>query len=262
MYWTLRSVPVSNTCTNVHLQKLEKLFQQYGEQTLNRDFCQRMARAFSRSAGRTGKPVVKFDEVQMWFQNKQQNYLSKVNPPVTKQGKVNLASDLDACNEREAKRSNQDNKAEQVSKEGDKVPGLSQLEFEAKSSKDGAWYDVDRFFTHRFTSSGEAEVRVRFVGFSPEDDEWVNVKKCVRERSVPFESWECNKVKVGDIMLCLQESEDHAIYYDAHVVEIQRKMHDIRGCRCIFMVRYNHDYTEERVRLRKLCRILVHPTRN
>lgn len=41
-----------------------------------------------------------------------------------------------------------------------------------------------------------------------------------------------------------QESQDQAIYYDAHVVEIQRKMHDIRGCRCIFLVRYNHDNTE------------------
>uniref|UniRef100_A0A7C8ZHN4 SAWADEE domain-containing protein n=1 Tax=Opuntia streptacantha TaxID=393608 RepID=A0A7C8ZHN4_OPUST len=98
------------------------------------------------------------------------------------------------------------------------------------------------------------EVLVRFVGFGAEEDEWVNVKNDVRERSIPLENWECHKVKPGDVMLCLQERKDQAIYYDAHILEIQRKMHDIRGCRCIFLIQYNHDKTEEKVRLRRLCR--------
>lgn len=48
------------------------------------------------------------------------------------------------------------------------------------------------------------EVRVRFVGFGAEEDEWVNIKKAVRERSIPLEHSECHKVKVGDLVLCFQ----------------------------------------------------------
>lgn len=48
------------------------------------------------------------------------------------------------------------------------------------------------------------EVRVRFIGFGTEEDEWVNIKKAVRGRSIPFEHSECCKVMVGDLVLCLQ----------------------------------------------------------
>ena len=48
------------------------------------------------------------------------------------------------------------------------------------------------------------EVRVRFVGFGAEEDEWVNIKQAVRERSVPLEHSECQKVKAGDLVLCFQ----------------------------------------------------------
>lgn len=47
-------------------------------------------------------------------------------------------------------------------------------------------------------------------------------------------------------MSYLQERENHAVYCDAFVVEIQRKLHDIRGCRCTFVVRYDHDNIEVR----------------
>lgn len=45
-------------------------------------------------------------------------------------------------------------------------------------------------------------------------------------------------------MADLQEGQDHALYFDAYVVEIQRRLHDIGGCRCIFVVRYDHDNHE------------------
>ncbi|KAL1128023.1 hypothetical protein V6Z11_A13G218700 [Gossypium hirsutum] len=131
-----------------------------------------------------------------------------------------------------------------VAKVGEKVLDLSELEFEAKSSTDGAWYDVDMFLSHRVTSSGETEVCVRFVGFGAEEDEWVNVKKAVRGLSIPFEHSECCKVMVGGLVLCLQERRDQSIHYDAHVLEIERKTHDIRGCRCLFFIRYDHDCSE------------------
>lgn len=45
---------------------------------------------------------------------------------------------------------------------------------------------------------------MRFVGFGTGEDEWVNVRKAIRERSVALEDSECNKVKVGDTILCFQ----------------------------------------------------------
>lgn len=42
----------------------------------------------------------------------------------------------------------------------------------------------------------------------------------------------------------LQERSEQAMYFDAHVLDIQRKLHDIRGCRCRFLIRYDHDDTQ------------------
>ncbi|KAE8705403.1 Leucine-rich repeat protein kinase family protein [Hibiscus syriacus] len=77
----------------------------------------------------------------------------------------------------------------------------------------------------------KADVQVRFVRYEAEDDEWVNVKKAVREQSISFEHSECNKVSIGNLVLCLQERRDQSNYYDAHVVKIDWKMQDIRGCK-------------------------------
>ncbi|THG08488.1 hypothetical protein TEA_017646 [Camellia sinensis var. sinensis] len=88
------------------------------------------------------------------------------------------------------------------------------------------------------------EVRVRFAGFRYEEDEWVNVKRGIRERSIPLEPSECHQVKVGDLVLCFRENEDLAIYCDAYIVQIQRRVHDATGCKCIFVVRYDYDDAE------------------
>ncbi|XP_059460771.1 protein SAWADEE HOMEODOMAIN HOMOLOG 1-like isoform X2 [Corylus avellana] len=231
--------------TKAEIEKMEKLLKESGEQLLNREFCQKIAQSFNRSSGRAGKPIVKWAEVHSWFQNQQQDardasknmhVLPKASPPNRMDGISQMPQ-------------------EDSSKAGEKIPDLSELEFEAKSSKDAAWYDVDMFVAHRFLGTGEVEVRVRFVGFGAEEDEWLNVKKAVRQRSVPLEHSECHTVKVGDVLLCFQERRDQAIYYDARVLEIQRRLHDIRGCRCLFLIKYDHDNTEERVRLRRLCRV-------
>uniref|UniRef100_A0A453RH51 SAWADEE domain-containing protein n=1 Tax=Aegilops tauschii subsp. strangulata TaxID=200361 RepID=A0A453RH51_AEGTS len=98
------------------------------------------------------------------------------------------------------------------------------------------------------------EVKVRFSGFGPEEDEWINVRKCVRLRSLPCESAECVAVLPGDLILCFQEGKEQALYFDARVLDAQRRRHDVRGCRCRFLVRYDHDHSEEIVPLRKVCR--------
>ncbi|XP_057960101.1 protein SAWADEE HOMEODOMAIN HOMOLOG 1-like isoform X2 [Malania oleifera] len=224
--------------TKAEVEKMEKLLRESGEQLLNKEFCQKLAKRFNCSVGRAGKPVVK------WIEGRQPDCPSKECS--SHDGIKTLAVYP------EAHPSNKAHESTEMPK-GETVPDLSELEFEARSSKDGAWYDVDTFLAHRFVSSGEPEVRVRFVGFGAEEDEWVNVKAAVRERSQPLEPSECQKIKVGDIVLCFQERRDQAIYYDAHVLEIQRRMHDIRGCRCLFLVRYDHDNSEERVRLRRIC---------
>jgi hypothetical protein len=50
----------------------------------------------------------------------------------------------------------------------------------------------------------QQEVRVRFSGFGSEEDEWVNVRSAVRQRSLPCEASECVAVLPGDLILCFQ----------------------------------------------------------
>ena len=53
------------------------------------------------------------------------------------------------------------------------------------------------------------EVLVRFAGFGSEEDEWINVRKNVRPRSLPCESSECVAVLPGDLILCFQVGMCH-----------------------------------------------------
>ncbi|KAJ7518733.1 hypothetical protein O6H91_20G005500 [Diphasiastrum complanatum] len=135
-----------------------------------------------------------------------------------------------------------------------KTNDVQELEFEAKSARDSAWYDVSMFLDHRISDAGEPEVKVRYTGFGPEEDEWVHIKTAVRQRSLPCEVLECVAVLPGDLILCFQEGSEQALYYDAHILDVQRRRHDVRGCRCRFWVRYLHDQSEEVVPLRKVCR--------
>ncbi|CAI9286492.1 unnamed protein product [Lactuca saligna] len=135
-----------------------------------------------------------------------------------------------------------------------RISDNSQMEYEAKSARDGAWYDVSTFLSHRSLETGDPEVLVRFAGFGAEEDEWVHVRKNVRQRSLPCEASECVAVLPADLILCFQEGKEQALYFDAHVLDAQRRRHDVRGCRCRFLVRYDHDQSEEIVALRKICR--------
>ncbi|XP_034200918.1 protein SAWADEE HOMEODOMAIN HOMOLOG 1-like isoform X2 [Prunus dulcis] len=197
--------------TKAETQKMERLLRELGEQVLERQFCQNIAKCFNRSAGRAGKPIVKWTEVQSWLQNRAQEL-----PNVSEQG----------------------------IRPSNKALGSSGI-------------PKGMMLSHSLLTGLLVRGKL-FVGFGAEEDEWVNVKRAVRERSVPLEHSECQNLKVGDLVLCFQERRDQAIYYDAHIIEIQRKMHDIRGCRCLFSIRYNHDNMEERVRLRRLCRRPTH----
>lgn len=41
-----------------------------------------------------------------------------------------------------------------------------------------------------------------------------------------------------------QANEDHALYSDAHVLKIERQMHDKDYCSCTFVVRFEYDDAE------------------
>ncbi|KAI5669179.1 hypothetical protein M9H77_19032 [Catharanthus roseus] len=227
--------------TNAEIEKMEKLLDDDPEKSVDQQYCKKLARVFNRSKGRAGKPIVKWTEIENWFQNRQQLNLSQVTS-ADNIGK--LPDSGETC------QSNKVNENSHVPK-GEKVP--SNMEFEARSSSDGAWYDIEKFLSHRFLDSGEAEVLVRFIGFGPEEDEWINVKTAVRERSISLENSECNLVQVGDYVLCFQEQKDQARYHEAHVVGIEKRMHDIRGCRCLFTIKYDHENIQEKVHLNRLC---------
>ena len=47
---------------------------------------------------------------------------------------------------------------------------------------------------------------MRFVGFGADEDEWVNVRRGVRPRSLPCEASECVRVIPGDLILCFKVS--------------------------------------------------------
>uniref|UniRef100_A0A7C9D2Q7 SAWADEE domain-containing protein n=1 Tax=Opuntia streptacantha TaxID=393608 RepID=A0A7C9D2Q7_OPUST len=210
------------------ISEMENLFRELGKDSLNQEFCQELAATFSSSTCRVGKPAISWEQVQGWFQDKQKD----------------LQASADNCVSRPDS---------SVVLKGKTSADFSELAFEAKSARDNAWYDVGTFLNYRFLSTGELEARVRFAGFGNSHDEWVNVREGVRERSIPLEASECHKVKVGDLVLCYQERPDYAVYTDAHVLEIQRRLHDIKGCRCIFVVRFDEDKTVEKLPLNKIC---------
>ncbi|CAA7028618.1 unnamed protein product [Microthlaspi erraticum] len=227
--------------TLAEIVDMENLYKELGDQSLHKDFCQTVASSFSFSVNRKGKPSITWEQVQSWFQEKlkQQNqadFKTKPSPPLQIADLSNLSD------------------ANSVPKRKGKASDLMDLAFEAKSERDDAWYDVAYFRTYRTLSNGELEARVRFSGFDNQHDEWLNVKRSVRERSIPVEPSECGRVKVGDLLLCFEETEDQALYRDAYVVNIQRGVHDHKRCNCVFLVRFDGDNTEEPLGIDKICR--------
>ncbi|PAN12034.1 hypothetical protein PAHAL_2G237400 [Panicum hallii] len=255
--------------TPSEIARMEKLAAERKEQVLDNKFCQKLAEEFNCSAGRAGSKVLQATQVQGWFLNKFP--VSATKPtcvPTFSQEKASTAEVNVSVSEKKSAASEEklfpldtsiSNNEDEVSpvfplETRDKIPDLEELEFEAKSSKDSAWYDIALFLAHRRNRAGEIEVRVRFEGFGADEDEWVNVEKCIRQRSIPLESSQCRSIVEGDLVLCFREGNEEALHFDAHVLEVQRKQHDIRGCRCIFLVEYDHDRSQERVSLRRLSR--------
>ncbi|TKY64448.1 SAWADEE HOMEODOMAIN-like 1 [Spatholobus suberectus] len=224
--------------------ELERIYKDMGERPLDRKVCQEIAKRFSSSSNGAAKTSLSWQQVQQWFKNRQRMTQDKDSSSFNL---LKLSADLS-----DSSLLGNGDKSSSNSK-GKQVEDLSELAFEARSTKDVAWHDVAMFLNYRVMSTGELEVRVRYAGFGKEQDEWMNVKQGVRERSVPLVPSECHKVKDGDLVLCFLEREDYALYCDARVVKIQRKLHDPTECTCTFIVRFVHDDTEEGVSWNRLC---------
>ncbi|XP_018438586.1 protein SAWADEE HOMEODOMAIN HOMOLOG 2 isoform X2 [Raphanus sativus] len=247
--------------------EMEAVLQQHDTSMPGRHTLEALAEKFSGTVERKGKTVVQFKQIWNWFQNRRYALRAKGNKAP---GKLNVSSmpraSLDPTNQMRnvfppSAGPKPTHMTGPITTPSPSVPGVmrsgsdnSYLEFEAKSARDGAWYDVQAFLAHRNLEIGDPEVQVRFAGFEVEEDEWINVKRNVRQRSLPCEASECVAVLAGDLVLCFQEGKDQALYFDATVLDAQRRRHDVRGCRCRFLVRYGHDQSEEIVPLRKICR--------
>ncbi|KAL3503166.1 hypothetical protein ACH5RR_037615 [Cinchona calisaya] len=250
--------------------EMEGILQAHNTNMPSREILVSLAEKFSTSAERSGKVVVQMKQVWNWFQNRRYALRAKAPKVPEKLGLSPVPrDDLAAVRNvpqapqhisvspaivRSVPQVPQPLPAPSVQNAGKNGSDNSQMEFEAKSARDGAWYDVATFISHKSVETMDPEVLVRFAGFGPEEDEWVNVRKHVRQRSLPCESSECVAVLPGDLILCFQEGKEQALYFDAHVLDAQRRRHDVRGCRCRFLVRYDHDQSEEIVPLRKICR--------
>lgn len=220
---------------------MEKALEEAAGATPARSVVEGLALQFSNSPERVGQRAVAWKQVWNWFQNRRHAQKAKIEkskavaaggeaPPPPAPKAVTVAGTS-------------------TPKKVD-VP----MDFEAKSARDGAWYDVSAFIDKRNLDTDLPEVKVRFAGFGSEEDEWVNITNAVRQRSLPCETTECVAVLPGDLILCFQEGSEQALYFDADILDVQRRRHDVRGCRCRFWVRYRHDQTEEVVPLRKVCR--------
>lgn len=238
--------------------EMENVLREHKAQVPSREALEALATKFSSSEERSGKMPVQMKQVWNWFQNRRYALRAKQTmlPAVPRYDSNAVRNVPQAPNAVRNVPQAPQPVPSPVAVQGGGRPASdnSLMEFEAKSARDGAWYDVASFLSHRSLETDTPEVLVRFAGFGAEEDEWVNIRKHVRPRSLPCESSECVAILPGDLILCFQEGKEQALYYDAHVIDSQRRRHDVRGCRCRFLVRYDHDQSEEIVPLRKVCR--------
>ncbi|KAL9304432.1 hypothetical protein ACSQ67_021695 [Phaseolus vulgaris] len=211
--------------------ELERIYKDMGEKPLDRKLCQEIAKRFSSLSNAAGKTPLSWLQVEQWFKDRQR---VSQNKDSSSSSLLPLSADLS-------------------SSKGTQATDISDLAFEARSTKDIAWHDIALFLNYRVLCTGELEVRVRYAGFGKEQDEWVNVKQGVRERSVPLAPSECHRVQDGNLVLCFLERDDYALYCDARVMKIQRRIHDPTECTCTFIVRFLHDHSEEGVSWNRLC---------
>ncbi|XP_058092964.1 protein SAWADEE HOMEODOMAIN HOMOLOG 2-like [Magnolia sinica] len=215
--------------TSTEVVEMEACLQEVNNAIPARETICSLAEKFSASADRAGKIVVQPKQVWNWFQNRRYALRAKL---IKAPGKLSISTiQDDSVPLRNAPIS---------VPSGRHALDKTQMEFEAKSARDGAWYDVSTFISHRMFDTGDPEVRVQFSGFGAEEDEWINVRKCVRQRSLPCEAAECVAVLPGDLVLCFQEGKEQALYFDAHVLDADLGFEMVLGIILPLQQPFNH----------------------
>ncbi|KAK3002201.1 hypothetical protein RJ639_021007 [Escallonia herrerae] len=228
--------------TLAEIMEMENFYKELGEKSLSWEFCRELAITFSGSTHRTGKSAIKGEQVQDWFQDKQRKLAAKfalreVVAPSDATRTKTAPDNFSLLSLKELADSRKRKSAAAILQKPKETPcflGVLEVLFIALEMRS----------FQKANCYSEVEARVRFAGFRNVEDEWVNVRRAVRERSIPLEPSECHRVKAGDLVLCFRESDDNALYCDAYILEVQRLMHEVTDCSCIFVVRYALDNVE------------------
>lgn len=239
------------------VRKLKKLLEEGSTNLLNEKFYQEVTDEFNHAAVTKNCIKIEMEQVRRWFSRRKGEYINEADSlPPESMGLIGASGSLSSGSKEltVSPGTKVSNDTSDMPKDIGAKVDEDEIEFEAMSSREGAWYDVVDFLAHRTNSAGHLEVLVRFQDFGAEEDEWIVVIDALRERSIPLESSDCPSVAVGDQVSCFRETKSRAAYYDAHILEIQRKQHDIRGCRCRFLVKFDLNQVEEYVKMKDLCR--------
>nr|AFK34129.1 unknown [Lotus japonicus] len=146
--------------TQNEVAEMEAILQEHNNAMPARDVLAVLAEKFSESPDRKGKITVQMKQVWNWFQNKR--YAIRAKSSKTP-GKLNITP-MPRDDSAPVRNMSQPIAAPILTGPGSvpttaKVtPENSVMEFEAKSARDGAWYDVASFLSHRYLESSDPEV--------------------------------------------------------------------------------------------------------
>ncbi|KAK8992743.1 hypothetical protein V6N11_048813 [Hibiscus sabdariffa] len=134
--------------TLAEVLEMENSYKAKGDETLNEEFCKKLATNFSSSSNRLGKSTVTWQQVQHFFQEKQMEKQNEQDPSAMA---LDLFVDLSDANSSKP--------LEIMHQRKGTAEDLKELSFEARSSKDYAWYDVETFLNYRVLYNGELKLQ-------------------------------------------------------------------------------------------------------
>uniref|UniRef100_A0A0D9WQ40 SAWADEE domain-containing protein n=1 Tax=Leersia perrieri TaxID=77586 RepID=A0A0D9WQ40_9ORYZ len=177
-----------------------RLQQQVNRAIPDRSVIQALAEKFTASTERAGTVGVKPVQVWYWFLNRNRMYRSRNSRMAMLPIGTSHEHKLDSTTRAISSSSTQstDSSSGKNHLEG------GQIEYEAKSARDGSGFDI--LGLEPWMMNGSMSINV------------------------------CANVLFQDL---LNERKDHALYFDAQVIDAQKRRHDARGCRCRFLVRYD-----------------------
>ncbi|KAG8364901.1 hypothetical protein BUALT_Bualt18G0046700 [Buddleja alternifolia] len=159
---------------SVEVGEMEAILQAHKYAVPSREILEALAQRFSSSAERSGKAEVSMKQVLNWFQNRRYALRAKA-ARTSVSGQVNV-SPMPKDDQAIAKNAPQAPQMQPtpstavrslpqvpytvpgplaVQSAGKNALGNSQMEFEAKSARDGAWYDVASFLSLRSLETGD-----------------------------------------------------------------------------------------------------------